>query len=250
MAGTAIVTGATAGIGLSFAKALAARGDDLVLVARDETRLRALADELSGPVRVEVLPADLSTPQGIDLVAQRAAQHDVGFVVNNAGFGLNTSFLASSAADEQRLVDVLVTAVMRVTHAALPGMVSRGSGGVINVSSVAGWMTSGTYSAAKAWATTFSESMAIALRDSRVHVMALCPGYVRTEFHERADMRLDSIPGWMWLDADALVAATLRDFERGKAVSVPSLRYKVLGGLTRWLPRAAVRRISVVSRSR
>lgn len=250
MVGTAIVTGATAGIGLSFARALADRGYDLVLVARDESRLQALADKFRGSLRADILVADLSTTEGISAVAQRAAQDDVSLVVNNAGFGLNASFLTSSAADEQRLVDVLVTAVMRVTHAALPGMVRRRHGGVINVSSVAGWMTSGTYSAAKSWATTFSESLAVTLRGGPVHVMALCPGYVRTEFHQRADMRLDSIPGWMWLDADQLVAVALRDFDRKKAVSVPSVRYKALGALTRWLPRAVVRRVSVVSRSR
>lgn len=245
---TAIVTGATAGIGRSFASALVDRGMHVVLVARDEARLARVAAELGDSA--EVLVADLATAAGVAHVAARAAQDDVELVVNNAGFGLNTPFTDSVLAAEQSLVDVLVTAVMRVTHAALPGMISRGRGGVINVSSVAGWMTSGSYSAAKAWVTTFSESLAVSLRHQPVHVMALCPGYVRTEFQQRADMRVDAIPGWMWLDADRLVEAALRDFERGRAVSVPSARYKLLAGLTRWLPRAAVRRISVVSRSR
>lgn len=245
---TAIVTGATAGIGRSFASALAKRGMHVVLVARDAERLAQVAAELGDAS--EVLVADLSTPEGIAIVAARAAKDDVNLVVNNAGFGLNSPFTRSEVAVEQSLIDVLVTAVMRITHAALPGMIARASGGVINVSSVAGWMTSGTYSAAKSWATTFSESLAVALRDEPVHVMALCPGYVRTEFQQRADMRVDAIPRWMWLDADQLVTAALRDFERGKALSVPSVRYKILAGVTRWLPRAAVRRISVVSRSR
>jgi hypothetical protein len=149
---------------------------------------------------------------------------------------------------EQNLLDVLVTAVMRITHSALPGMLARDRGGVINVSSIAGWMSSGTYSATKSWATTFSESLATLHKDSNVHVMALCPGYTRTEFHSRAEMEIQTIPNWMWLDVDHVVKRSLSDFAKSKPVSVPGAQYKVLSLIAQYLPRPLVRKISVASR--
>jgi short-subunit dehydrogenase len=247
---TALITGATAGIGRSYAEHLASLGTHVVLVARDQQRLEQLATRLAAQTTTEVLVADLANRSDLERVAQRAAHSDVDFVVNNAGFGLNTPFLSGRSDAEHALIDVLVTAVMAVTHAALPGMVARGSGGVITVSSVAGWMTSGTYSAAKAWATTFSESMYLQTKGTGVHVMALCPGYIRTEFHARANMATDSIPRWMWLDVDQLVAQSLRDFERGKPVSVPSAKYRLLALLAQYLPRPLVRQLSTVTRRR
>lgn len=247
---TAVITGATAGIGRSFAQQLARRGVHVVLVARDRARLESLAAELAGQTTTEVIVADLADRGDLERVSQRVAHSDVDLVINNAGFGLNTPFLAGRSDAEHALIDVLITAVMAVTHAALPGMVSRGSGGVITVSSVAGWMTSGTYSAAKAWATTFSESMYLQTRGTGVHVMALCPGFTRTEFHARAEMSTDTIPGWMWLDVDRVVAEALRDFDRAKPVSVPSLRYRGLALLAQYLPRPVLRRISALSRRR
>ena len=149
---------------------------------------------------------------------------------------------------EQNLLDVLVTAVMRITHAAMPGMIARDRGGVINVSSVAGWMSSGTYSSAKAWVTSFSEALATLHKKSNVHVMALCPGYTRTEFHSRANMATQTIPNWMWLDVDAVVAKSLKDFEKGKPISVPGLQYKFFSLIAQYLPRPIVRKLSVASR--
>jgi len=248
----ALITGASAGIGASFARHLANNGTDLVLVARSESRLNELAQELIAKhnIKVEVLVADLSDRSQLDKVAARAAMDDVELVINNAGFGIKQPFVGGTLAAEQNLLDVLVTAVMRITHAAMPGMLARNRGGVINVSSIAGWMTSGTYSATKSWATTFSESLAALHKDSKVHVMALCPGYTRTEFHTRAEMEIETIPNWMWLDVDHVVRKSLSDFAKGKAVCVPGAQYKFFSLLAQYLPRPIVRKLSVASRGR
>ena len=247
---TALVTGATAGIGFEFADELASRGMNLVLVARNEERLNTIAMQLRSRygVLVELLRADLSVREQVDVVAARATQSDIDLVINNAGYGLNDSFFENSVEAEQQLLDVLVTAVMRISHAALPGMRERDRGGVINVSSVAGWMSSGTYSAAKSWVTTFSESMAMQLRETNVHVMALCPGFTRTEFQHRAGMETETIPDWMWLDARQVVRDSLTDFAGGQPVSVPGVKYKALGLVAQYLPRPLVRALSVMSR--
>lgn len=248
---TALVTGATAGIGFEFADELASRGIDLVLVARDKVRLDTISRELTEryKITIEILPADLAIREQLDLVANRASQQDIELVVNNAGFGLNESFFEDDVESEQYLIDVLVTAVMRITHAAMPGIIARDRGGVINVSSVAGWMTSGTYSATKSWVTTFSESLAMLLRNSKVNVMAVCPGYTRTEFQDRAGMGTESIPDWMWLHAHQVVLDALKDFEKGKCISVPGAQYKVLSLIAQYLPRPLVRKLSVASRT-
>jgi short-subunit dehydrogenase len=247
---TAVITGASVGIGASYAKQLAATGSDLVLVARDVTRLEALAAELKSAhgVQVEVLQADLSDRAQLDKVCVRVAQSDIDLLVNNAGFGIKQPFVGGTIEAEQNLLDVLVTAVMRITHAAMPGMIARDRGGIINVSSVAGWMSSGTYSSAKAWVTSFSEALATQHKKANVHVLALCPGYTRTEFHSRANMETETIPNWMWLDVDAVVAKSLKDFEKGKPISVPGMQYKFLSLVAQYLPRPIVRKLSVASR--
>ena len=245
---TAVITGATAGIGLAFARRLAGEGLDLVLVARDESRLSSLAADLRGPgrIQVEVLAADLTEREGVDRVAARLADRaaPVDLLVNNAGFGLNEGFLDSDVADEQRLLDILVTAPMRLTHAALPGMVDRSQGAVVNVGSVAAWIAGGTYSAAKSWLTVFSESVDREVAGTGVHVTCVAPGFTHTEFHRRAEMDMQGLPEWMWLDVDAVVDAALRDVRRGRPLSVPGSQYKVLSTLARYLPRPVVRRAS------
>jgi uncharacterized protein len=242
---TALITGPSSGIGRGFADAFARKGLDLVLVARDEARLRALADGYAREfgVGVEVLVADLSVREQVDAVAARLADRDrpVTALVNNAGFGLRRSFLQSDVEDEQRVLDTMVTAVMRLTHAAVPGMVERGSGMVINVSSVASWMAGGTYSAAKSWVTVFSESLAQDLADTGVRVTAVCPGFVHTEFHERAGLDMSALPEWLWLDVDAVVAQAMRDLARGRSVSVAGRQYKAASALLRHGPRSLAR---------
>lgn len=247
---TALITGASVGIGASFAKQLALTGSDLVLVARDQARLESLATELKSVhgVQVEVLQTDLSDRTQLDKVCARAAQFDIDLVVNNAGFGIKQPFIGGAIEAEQNLLDVLVTAVMRITHAAMPGMITRDRGGVINVSSVAGWMSSGTYSAAKAYVTSFSEALATRNKNLNVHVMALCAGYTRTEFHTRANMETQTIPNWMWLDVDEVVTKALKDFQSRKVISVPGMQYKILSLVAQYLPRPLVRKISVASR--
>ncbi len=244
---TALVTGPTSGIGLAFARALAARGHDLVLVSRDRTRLEQVADELASAhgVAAEVLAADLAEPDDRAVVERRLADaaRPVDVLVNNAGFGIRSPFAGSTALDEQQLLDVLVTSVLRLTHAAVPGMVARGSGTIVNVSSIAGWIAGGTYSAAKAWVTVFSEGLHAELAGSGVTVTAACPGFVRTEFHQRAGMRMRGIPSWMWLDPDAVVDRALRDAAAGRPLSVTGLQYRAFGVVLRHGPRVLARRV-------
>jgi short-subunit dehydrogenase len=242
--GTALITGATSGIGLAFARTLARRGHDIVLVARDRERLDLVAAELRGyRVQVDVVVADLADRSQLAVVEERLRTQPVEILVNNAGFGVLQGFSTGDLEAEQQMLDVLVTAVMRLTHAALPGMVARGSGAVLNVSSVAGWITGGTYSAAKAWVTVFSESLAVELAGTGVHVTAVCPGYTHTEFHQRASMETEGIPEWMWLDTQEVVDRALVDVRKGRPVSVAGTQYKALSLAAQYLPRPLVRAI-------
>ena len=254
---TALVTGATAGLGAAFARRLAADGYDLVLVARDGERLAAVAAELSAAhgVACVVLVADLTTVEGCGSVEARLGdpEHPIDLLVNNAGISLNGSFLRTDARDEERLLDLNVRAVLRLTHAALPGMVARGHGDIVNVSSVSGFaavMPGSTYSASKAWVTNFSESIGLAVRRRGVRVLALCPGYTRTEFHQRAGVDMSAIPGWLWLSADDVVRDALRDLRRGRLVSVPSARYKAVVFALKYVPSGLRRRFSPDRRGR
>ena len=243
---TALITGGTAGIGRAFADKFAALGYDLVLVARNQERLDETAAELRGAkdggpglLRVETVSADLATVEGRALVERRLGEKDrpIDILVNNAGFGLGHSFRSGSLEEEERLIDVHIRAVLRLTHAALPGMVLRGKGSVINVASVAAFVPRGTYSAAKAWVVSFSESVAAELNGTGVRCMALCPGFTHTEFHDRAEVDPGQIPGWMWLNAPDVVDAAIEDLRRGLTVSVPSVKYKALVGASKIVPR-------------
>lgn len=242
---TALVTGATAGIGREFATQLAARGQDLVLVARNVDRLEGLAAELRSArgVRVEVRSADLSDRPELESVAARLADpaDPIDLLVNNAGFGMRERFLDNEIAAEEASIDVMVRAVVVLSHAAGRSMRDRGRGAIVNVSSVAGFLPSGTYSAAKAFVTNFSESLAGELAGSGVTVTALCPGFTHTEFHERMGSSMSSVPPWLWLDAPKLVSACLGDVARGRVVSVPGAQYKAIVGLLRFAPRSLLR---------
>jgi uncharacterized protein len=242
----ALVTGPTSGIGLAFARALAAEGYDLVLASRDEQRLTSVAAELSAAngVRGEVFVADLADLDATRVVERRLAAQPFDLLVNNAGFGLNTSFEQTDVETEQVSLDVLVRAVMRLSHAALGPMLTRGRGEIVNVSSVAGFLPRGSYGAHKAWVTSFSRWANVRYAPRGVRVMALCPGFVRTEFHQRMSADLGGIPTGMWLDADAVVRSGLRDLRAGKAVSVPSLRYKVVVAAARLAPDRLVERVA------
>ena len=242
----ALVTGASVGIGHAFAEVLAEDGFDLVLVARDAARLEQVAHELRAGtgVRVSVLTADLATDEGCALVMGRLADPDepVDLLVNNAGFGLNQGYVGGDLSAEERLLNVLVRATLRLTHAALPGMVERGRGWIVNVSSVAGYVPNGTYAAAKAWVTTFTESLSGELSGTGVTATAVCPGFTRTEFHARANMRMGALPDWAWLDARRVAREGLAAARAGRAVNVPSKRYHALVLATQYTPRPLLRR--------
>ncbi len=247
---TALVTGASSGIGAAFARELTALGHDLVVVARDTERLGKLAAELSGQHgrNIEVLAADLTDFAQRAAVEARLADPDrpIDLLINNAGIALGRRFIRTTIEDQERLLDLHVRATMRLTHAALPGMIERGHGAIVNVSSIAGYVPQGSYNAAKAWVTLFSESLANETRRHGLRVMAVLPGFVRTELHERAGIRISGTPGVLWLTPEQVVRGALQDLKRGKVISVPTARYKVLAAFARTAPRrlvaAAVRR--------
>ena len=245
---TALITGGTSGIGAAFARALAARGDDVVLVARDAGRLGEFAGELERRhgVRVETLPADLSDRTQAQAVADRLAEpgRPVETLVNNAGFSVGATLLDPSMERHDRAAEVMMRSVLLLQGAAGRAMRERGHGTIINVGSVAGYLAQGHYPAIKSYLRVLTESLAIELAGTGVRVCVLLPGWVRTEFHERAGIKGSSIPGPLWLDADRVVAACLADADRGRVVSVPSRRFRVIAGALRHAPRPFVRWVS------
>ena len=246
--GRALVTGGTSGIGLAFAHALAARGCGLVLVARDGARLVLTADQLRWRygVEIETIQADLAQRDQVAAVADRLTDDDapVDILVNNAGKGVHSKLVTDDTSEHEQAIDLMVTAVLVLGAAAARTMKARGHGVIVNVSSIAGLVTMGGYSAIKSFVRTYSESLALELSGSGVQVTALLPGWVRTEFHERAGIRASSIPSSLWLEADDVVAECLADVEKGRIRSVPSKRYKVLAALAGHAPRPAVRRVT------
>lgn len=245
---TALITGPATGIGRAFADKLAREGYDLVLVSRDEARLKETAADLTRlhGVACEVLVADLTAAEDLARVEERFRTGPIEVLVNNAGFGQKKPFWANPIEVEESQLDLLVRVVLRLTHAAVLPMIERGSGAVINVSSVAGFVPRGSYSAHKSWVTNFTAGLAIELHSRGVAVMALCPGFVRTEFHERMGMDKTIIPSFMWLNATELVDAAWKDLMRGKAISIPTRRYKLIVAATRYIPRALIARVSTV----
>ncbi|MGO3796204.1 MAG: SDR family NAD(P)-dependent oxidoreductase [Pauljensenia sp.] len=272
--GTALVTGATSGLGEEFCWQLAAARHDLVIVARTKDRLEQLATRLRqiAGVHVEVLPADLSDPTDVARVAQRlsepgprhadpsegtaaesgvsaihagsdSAPAPIGLLVNNAGYGLGRPFLEDDLASEQRALDVMVGAVMVLSHAAARAMVSRGRGAVLNVGSVAADTGMGTYSAHKAWVRTFTEGLHEELRGTGVTATLVSPGLTRTHFHEAAGLDVSATPGWVWSTPEQVVSAALDAVRHGRALVTPTPLYKVTSAVTRLAPRSAVRAI-------
>lgn len=238
---TALITGASAGLGVEFARQLARRRADLVLVARSTDALESVAAELRSEygIAVEILVADLSEAADVDRVADRLgdATDPVDLLINNAGFGLPLQFADNDIDDEVRHLRVHVEASMRLMHAALRSMRGRG-GRIINVASVAGFISRSTYSACKSWLIGFSRWANVEYASDRVSVTAVCPGFTHTTFHERMGLApgREGVPAFMWLDARDVVREGLRDAARGKAVSVPSLRYKAIVAIARLLP--------------
>ena len=243
----ALVTGATAGIGESFTRLLAQNGYNIVLVARDLPRLheRAKGLESNFGIETKVIQADLATDAGCKTIEDFITNNQIDVLINNAGFGLNKAFTMSQLDAEQQMLDVLVRTPMRLMHVALPAMKERNKGVIINVSSVAGWIAGGTYSASKSYLTVLTESLHTELSSTNVKVSALCPGFTRTEFHQRGGMSMKGLPAFMWLNADKLVATAWKDAVAGKAVSVPGWQYQLLTFLMRNIPRSLVRKVGM-----
>jgi uncharacterized protein len=245
---TALITGGTSGIGAAFARALAARGHDLVLVARNADRLSEMSTELKEryAISVETIVTDLAVRDEVVGIAERltSVEQPIDMLINNAGFGIRSRLTDADTTPQEHAIDVMIRAVLILGAASGRAMRQRGAGTIINVSSTAGFVAMGGYSAIKAWVTTYSESLANELRGSGVTVTALCPGWVRTEFHERAGIRIGSIPDLLWLDADRLVADCLKDVAAGKVISIPSKRYKTLVTICEHLPHRTVRAVS------
>jgi uncharacterized protein len=231
--GRALVTGASSGIGAVFARQLAQQGYDLVVLARREDRLRALADEFQRNygTRVEVLPADLSDPADVERVAQQVAEmEDLELLVNNAGYGVGGRFSEIDARKNMDNVQVNLVAPVRLARAVLPGMIRRGRGGIINVSSVASFLPAAgnhTYGATKNYLNFLSESLRMELEGTGVRVQALCPGYTHTEFHDADPGYKSTIPGILWLNAEDVVAESLRGLREGRLYVVPGAIYKL-----------------------
>ena len=243
----ALVTGATSGIGESFTRLLAENNYNIVLVARDMPRLQERARELEAKFRVKthIIQADLSTDAGCAAVEHYIANNQVDVLINNAGFGLNKAFTMSDIDAEQQMFDVLVRTPMRLMHVALPLMKQRNKGVIINVSSVAGYIAGGSYSAAKSYLTVLSESLHTELSGTNIKISALCPGFTRTEFHQRGRMSMKGLPSFMWLDSDKLVAKAWSDALKGEAVSIPGWQYQLLVFVIHSLPRSIIRKVGM-----
>ena len=239
----ALVTGASAGLGREFARQLAGLGYDLVLVARDATRLEELATELrelSG-AESEILAADLTRDEDVASVVARIDREPIHLLVNNAGFGIRGSLVRTSRDDQDAMVRVHVLAANRLAQAAVQTMVDRGRGVIINVSSVSSYLTSPgnvNYTSTKAWQRVFTESLALELHGKGVYVQALCPGYTHTEFHQRGGIDKNGVPHWWWMNAEDVVASSLRAVRRRRpVVVVPGVGYKLAVLILRFLPR-------------
>ena len=243
----ALVTGATVGIGESFTRLLAKNGYNIVLVARDLPRLQERAKSLESTfgIATKVIQADLATDAGCKAIEDFITNNQIDVLINNAGFGLNKAFTVSQLDAEQQMLDVLVRTPMRLMHVALPGMKERNKGVIINVSSVAGWIAGGTYSASKSYLTVLSESLHTELAATNVKISALCPGFTRTEFHQRGGMSMKGLPAFLWLNSDKLVTTAWKEAITGKAVSVPGWQYQLLTFVMRNAPRSLVRKIGM-----
>jgi len=244
----ALVTGGTAGIGHAFAVELASRGWDLVLVARDTARLEAVAEDLKTRFGrdTEIITADLADRADLLRVAERVESDTspVEMIINNAGFGIHAPMLAKDFSIHEKALDVMCLAVLVLSSAAGRAMSARGHGSIINIGSSSGIITTGNYSAVKAWVNTYTEGLANELRGTGVAVTAVLPGWVHTEFHERAGINASKLPDVVWLDADELVREALDDNAAGKVISVPSKRWNTAYWVGRHLPRSSIRWLS------
>jgi short-subunit dehydrogenase len=246
----ALVTGASSGIGLAFARVLAERGYDLILTARRQDRLQAVAEDLSQRhhVRVVVEPVDLAQPDAVErlVAAVDARALPVDVLINNAGFGVPGSYVDTTWAEQQRFLQVLVVALAELAHRLMPGMIERRWGRIVNVASLAGLLPGVAghtlYAASKAFVITFSESLALEAVPHGVHVTASCPGFTVTEFHDVTGTRdkVNRLPKFMWTDADSVARASYAAVMAGIPVFVPGRVNRSIATLARILPRGIV----------
>ena len=238
MSKTILITGAGSGFGKGAAIALAARGHHVIATTETSEQASALAKEAP---QLQVEKVDITNSADI----AKISAWDIDVLINNAGFGINKAFTRSDLAKEEEVLKVLVRTPMRLMHVALPGMKERNSGVVINVSSIASFIAGGAYSASKAYLTVLSESLSTELSTTNIKVCALCPGFTRTEFHQRGRMKMAGLPNFMWLNSDFLVAKAWKDAIAGKPVSIPGWQYKLLVGVISLMPRSLVRRVGM-----
>jgi uncharacterized protein len=249
-----LVTGATSGIGAEFARSLAAEGRNLVLVARSESDLAEVAAKFTASygVEIETLTADLSTTEGMELVEARLSSdvNPIEMLINNAGIGMDGTFLDNDSAAHHKMIEVNCAAVLRLSRAALEAMTKRNSGDIINVASVAaftpGFRPAATYAASKAFVVALSEGLASSVARNSIRVSALCPGFVRTQFHDRAGIKMSKMPSFMWSSPEDVVSVALEDHRKGKSLIVPGRIYKVIVAVARLLPPKLVQKIAKV----
>ncbi|MGI9601131.1 MAG: SDR family NAD(P)-dependent oxidoreductase [Acidimicrobiales bacterium] len=244
----AVVTGASSGIGDALARQLSAAGTHVVLVARTESRLVELATELGGADNATVLPADLAEPNGVAGVAELiAGDDDIDLVINNAGFGVSGAISESEVDRQLAMIDVNVRCLTQLSHAAATAMAPRGRGGILNISSVGGYVPAPTfavYGATKAYVTSFSQALHAELEPAGVHVTCVAPGFTRTEFQDRADYDSSSLPSFMWQTAEQVAEIALEATAKNKALVVPGLPNKLMVGTVKPLPSSLQRKIA------
>lgn len=252
----ALVTGASSGIGEVFARKVASQGTNLVLVARRADRLEELAEQVRKEhgVEAEVLAADLSDPDGVAAVEERLRQVErpVDLLMNNAGFGTRGLFYELDVEKEEEEIRLNVLALVRLTRAVLPVMVAREHGGVVNVSSLGSFQPvpmMATYAATKAFVTSFTEALAEEVRGTGVKVVALCPGFTRTEFGDHVGAESAGVPEFLWMDAGPVVDSALSALDHGRVIAIPGFLNQATAATTRLVPRGVLRRfVGLVSK--
>lgn len=239
----AVITGPTTGIGLAYAQQLADEGYELLLIGRSEEKLKKLQNELNATS--EIFVADLSIHDEIMKTGNHLkGLEKIDVLVNNAGFGSSLPFSQNSLAEELEQLEVLVKAVMVLTHAVLPNMINRNLGIVLNISSIAAWLPTGSYAAAKSYVTSFTEAIAAELKGTKVQVTAVAPGFTKTKFFDRSQMKDDEVPSWLWLTPEQVAKESLKDARSGQVISVPGAQYKAMSTVSRTLPRPLIRYFS------
>lgn len=242
-----MITGATAGIGHAFAVELASGGYDLVLVARNEERLRDVARDLHARYRVDaqVLPADLAKRDDVSKIRQHLAENPVEVLVNNAGFSLNESLVGGDIGLHEQAIDVMATSTLLLSDAAGRSMIQNRKGSIINVSSVSAWIIKGNYSAIKSWVLTYTKALAAELAEFDVQATVVCPGWVKTELHERAGVKRPKLPGWAWNEPQEVARAALNGAKAGKIVVIPKWQWRVAVWLLTYSPAAFPRWVAL-----